>query len=41
MSEILSQSEIDALLNDIKSGEIPPEQIAKEVERDKIKKYDF
>lgn len=39
MSDILSQTEIDALLKDLSSGEIVPEQIINEKKR--INKYDF
>ena len=41
MSEILSQSEIDALLNALKTGELDVEEIQEEDENKKIKKYDF
>lgn len=40
MSEVLSQGEIDALLSALSSGELRPEQLAKQEEH-KIKKYDF
>ncbi|MDW7669525.1 MAG: flagellar motor switch protein FliM [Bacillota bacterium] len=39
MSDVLSQSEIDALLNELNSGEIDIDEI--ENEKDKVKKYDF
>jgi flagellar motor switch protein FliM len=41
MSEILSQSEIDALLSALTSGEVSPEEIRREDEEKKIKTYDF
>src|SRR6056297_1276082 len=39
MSDVLSQSEIDALLNELNYGEIDIDEI--ENEKDKVKKYDF
>jgi len=39
MSDVLSQSEIDALLNELNSGEIDIDEI--ENEKDKVKRYDF
>jgi flagellar motor switch protein FliM len=39
MSDVLSQSEIDALLNELNSGEIDIDEI--ENEKDSVKKYDF
>ena len=41
MSEILSQSEIDDLLNALKTGELDVEEIQDEDENKKVKKYDF
>lgn len=40
MAEVLSQGEIDALLSALSSGELEPEQLAKQEEH-KVKKYDF
>ena len=41
MAEILSQSEIDALLSALSSGEILPEENSKAEEKVKVKLYDF
>ena len=41
MAEVLSQSEIDALLNALSSGEVDVEEIQDEEDLSKIKKYDF
>lgn len=41
MSEVLSQSEIDALLNAISSGELDVKDIQDEESSRKVKKYDF
>lgn len=41
MSDVLSQNEIDALLSALSSGEIEPEQIVVDDEKQKIKVYDF
>ena len=41
MSEILSQSEIDALLQALNSGEINVQEIKEEENTKKLKKYDF
>ncbi len=41
MAEVLSQSEIDALLNALSSGEVNVEEIQDEEVSSKIKKYDF
>lgn len=41
MSEVLSQSEIDALLTAITSGEIDAEEMRKEEVQKKVKSYDF
>jgi flagellar motor switch protein FliM len=40
MAEVLSQSEIDALLSAVSSGEIEPDEIPRE-EGQKVRKYDF
>ena len=41
MAEVLSQSEIDALLNALSSGEVDVEEIQDEEDLSKVKKYDF
>ncbi len=41
MSEVLSQNEIDALLQALSSGEVDAQKIRKETEEMKIKEYDF
>ncbi|KYH34792.1 flagellar motor switch protein FliM [Clostridium tepidiprofundi DSM 19306] len=41
MAEVLSQSEIDALLSALSSGELEPEQLESEEEKHKVKLYDF
>jgi flagellar motor switch protein FliM len=41
MADVLSQSEIDALLSALSTGELEPEQVPKEEERHKVKVYDF
>ena len=41
MAEVLSQNEIDALLNALSSGEMNVEEIKEEESAKKIKKYDF
>lgn len=41
MAEILSQSEIDALLSALSSGELTPDEVPKEEEKQKVKPYDF
>lgn len=41
MAEVLSQNEIDALLSALSSGELKPEELPKEEEKQKIKPYDF
>lgn len=41
MAEILSQGEIDALLSALSSGEITPDEVPKEEEKQKVKPYDF
>lgn len=39
--EILSQSEIDALLSALSTGEVSPEEIMREEQEKKVKTYDF
>lgn len=41
MADILSQSQIDALLNNLNSGEVDIEKIESETDNSKIKNYDF
>ncbi|NOH16421.1 flagellar motor switch protein FliM [Clostridium cochlearium] len=41
MGEVLSQSEIDALLAAVSSGELSPDEMPKEEEKQKVKVYDF
>ncbi|MBU3202940.1 flagellar motor switch protein FliM [Clostridium algidicarnis] len=41
MAEVLSQNEIDALLSALSSGEIEPDELPKEEEKQKVKPYDF
>jgi flagellar motor switch protein FliM len=41
MADVLSQSEIDALLSALSSGEITPDELPKEEEKQKVKPYDF
>lgn len=41
MAEVLSQSEIDALLSALSTGDVEPEQLKEKEEKQKIKKYDF
>ena len=41
MADVLSQSEIDALLSALSTGELEPEQVATEEEKHKVKIYDF
>lgn len=41
MAEVLSQSEIDALLSALSSGELTPEELPKDEEKQKVKPYDF
>ncbi|BDR75938.1 flagellar motor switch protein FliM [Clostridium tetani] len=41
MGEVLSQGEIDALLAAFSSGELSPDEIPKEEEKQKVKIYDF
>ena len=41
MSDVLSQSEIDALLQALSAGEVDVTEIKEESKEKKIKKYDF
>ena len=41
MADVLSQSEIDALLNALSTGDIEPDTVPKEEEKHKVKLYDF
>jgi len=41
MAEVLSQGEIDALLSALSTGEISPDEIPREEEKQKVKLYDF
>jgi flagellar motor switch protein FliM len=41
MAEVLSQSEIDALLSALSSGELTTEELPKDEEKQKVKPYDF
>lgn len=41
MADVLSQSEIDALLSALSTGDIEPEQMQKDDEKHKVKIYDF
>jgi flagellar motor switch protein FliM len=41
MAEVLSQGEIDALLSALSSGELEPDQLEAEEEKQKVKLYDF
>lgn len=41
MSEVLSQQEIDQLLNELSTGEKSAEELGKEEEKEKIKAYNF
>ena len=41
MAEVLSQSEIDALLSALSTGDVEPDQIKEKEEKHKVKKYDF
>ncbi|MBL4932897.1 MULTISPECIES: flagellar motor switch protein FliM [Clostridium] len=41
MAEVLSQSEIDALLSALSTGELQPEELQKDEEKQKVKLYDF
>lgn len=41
MAEVLSQSEIDALLSALSTGELEPEELQRDEEKQKVKLYDF
>lgn len=41
MNQVLSQQEIDSLLNALHTGEIDPDTIKEEEEKNKVKSYDF
>lgn len=41
MAEVLSQNEIDSLLSALSSGELTPEEVFKEEDKQKVKLYDF
>ncbi|WP_418223609.1 flagellar motor switch protein FliM [Clostridium isatidis] len=41
MAEVLSQSEIDALLSALSAGDVEPEQLKEKEEKHRVKKYDF
>ena len=41
MADVLSQSEIDALLSALSTGELEPEQVENEDDKHKVKVYDF
>lgn len=41
MADVLSQNEIDALLSALSAGDLKPEEVQKEEEKQKVKKYDF
>ncbi|MGG7176604.1 flagellar motor switch protein FliM [Clostridium paraputrificum] len=41
MADVLSQSEIDALLSALSTGELEPDQLQKDEEKHKVKVYDF
>lgn len=41
MAEVLSQSEIDALLSALSTGDVEVEQLKEKEEKHKVKKYDF
>lgn len=41
MADVLSQGEIDALLSALSSGELKPEEISNEEDKQKVKLYDF
>ncbi len=41
MADVLSQSEIDALLAALSAGELTPDEVPKEEEKQKVKPYDF
>jgi len=41
MAEVLSQSEIDALLSALSAGDFEPDQLKEKEEKHRVKKYDF
>lgn len=41
MADVLSQSEIDSLLSALSSGELQPDEIPKDEDKQKVKLYDF
>jgi flagellar motor switch protein FliM len=41
MADVLSQSEIDALLAALSTGELTPDEVPKDEEKQKVKPYDF
>ncbi|MGL4773755.1 MAG: flagellar motor switch protein FliM [Clostridium sp.] len=41
MADVLSQGEIDALLSALSTGELEPEELQKDEEKQKVKVYDF
>lgn len=41
MAEVLSQNEIDALLSALSSGELKPDELPKDEDKQKVKPYDF
>ena len=41
MSEVLSQNEIDALLNALSTGEVDAQEMKDDTMEKKVKKYDF
>ncbi|KEI13067.1 flagellar motor switch protein FliM [Clostridium novyi B str. ATCC 27606] len=41
MADVLTQGEIDALLSALNSGELNPDELEKEEEKQKVKPYDF
>lgn len=41
MADVLSQNEIDALLSALSSGELQPDELEKEEDKQKVKVYDF
>ena len=41
MADVLSQSEIDALLSALSTGSLEPDELQKEEEKHKVKVYDL
>ena len=41
MADVLSQNEIDALLSALSSGELQPDELEKDEDKQKVKVYDF